>query len=140
MSALKAARDALAVLLEGMTVDTTTTGPDPFVVAPVLTSSPESVPTPCAIIQPDDPYLSTGEEDATFAVSEYLVRFEVYLLVDLVDNATASAELDALLEQVIDRVGPSGWWLTGVSQPGPMHTSEWMAHGVRVGVGTWITL
>lgn len=128
MSGLKAAREALVALLAA------NGGPH------VLAFVPEAIAPPVAVLEPSDQYVGTGDEDATFAAAEHLVQVDLWLLVDLVDNQAATDNLDALLEAVLARVEPSTWFVQVVNKPGPVHTSEWMAYGVRVTLGSWITL
>lgn len=105
-------------------------GPLPFGL--VYDHVPEEPFPPCVILQPAEPFLAedtTG--DRTFA-GELLISFEAVLLVDLDDNDRATSELYDKLDAFVPIVVPSDWWIAGMGQPGPMRTSEWLHHGVKI--------
>lgn len=140
MSGLAAARDSLAALLAGITITAPQGDPDPSSPVSVLTYVPEAIQPPVVVLQPAEDYVTSGEEDATFAPTEYVVTEEVWLLVDLVDNQAAARELDEILESVLLAITPSVWWVKSIGQPGPVHTSEWLSHGLLLQVSTFTTL
>lgn len=123
---------ALAALLSGITLEE---GGQALETYPYV---PEAITPPCLVLEPGDNYVTT--EDTTFAGTEVLVATDVFLLVDLQDNQAAALELNTLLEAVLDKVLPSAWFVQAISKPQPFHTSEWLAHGVRVTLGTYTTL
>lgn len=130
---LQATMQDLAALLAGITLEE---GGQALEVFPYV---PEAITPPCLVLEPSDNYVST--EGTTTAVDEYLVSMDVFLLVDLQDNEAAANELNTLLEAFLGRVVPSAaWWVQAVSKPQPFHTTEWLAHGVRVTVGTYSNL
>lgn len=129
---LQAATADLAALLSGITLEE---GGQEVEAFPYV---PEAVTPPCLVLEPGDNYVST--EGTTSEPDEYLVAWDVYLLVDLQDNQAAAQELDTLLEAVLAAVQPSAWFVQAVSKPQPFHTTEWLAHGVRLTLGTYTTL
>lgn len=128
---LQAAQADLAALLSGITLEE---GGQAVEAYPYV---PEAITPPCLVQEPADNYVSS--EGMTFG-GEYLVSVDVFLLVDLQDNQAAFAELDTLLEAVLAAVSPSDWFVQAVSKPQPFHTTEWLAHGVRITLGTYTTL
>jgi len=99
---------------------------------------PEDPIPPCVILQPAEPVLQEDPEAA--GLGELLASFEVIALVELDDNDSATRELDGGLDRLAAALRGSDWWITGVGQPGAMHTSEWIHHGVTVRVQTRTTL
>lgn len=100
---------------------------------------PEEPTVPCLIVQGAEDVIQS-DPDATGA-GEYLVSFDVVLLVELDDehdNAAATAALFTGLAQLAtaleDRECP--WWLVQVSQPGILQTTYWQHHGVTATVRT----
>lgn len=134
------AEDDLAALLGGLVITAPPESTDPVTAVPVLTYVPEAVQPPVVVLQPAEEWLATGDEAATFAQEEYVVTEEVWALVELVDNQAAARELRELLESIVAAVGPSAWWIVSIGQPGPLHTSEWMNHGVRVTVARYVSV
>lgn len=122
MSALKDATEALGTALHREE-------------APAFPYVPEGLVTPSIVLQPGDPYLDkdkgTFEDDA--------LNLECWLLVALDDNETAAEELDSLLDHVLESL-PAGWGLERVGKPGPVSTSEWLAHGLQLDLSRFITL
>jgi hypothetical protein len=129
---LQAAQADLAALLSGITLEE---GGQALEAYPYV---PEAITPPCLVQEPADTYVST--EGTTFSAQEYLVSVDVFLLLDLQDNEAAAKELDTLLGAVLAAVRPSDWFVQSVSKPQPFHTTEWLAHGVRLTLGTYTTL
>jgi len=136
---LVAEEDLAALLGEDLAITAPEGALDPLIPVRVLTSVPEAVEPPVVILQPGEDWLAVDEIAATFDPAEYIGSMEVYAVVELVDNASAAKELRDLLATLIQRIGPSDWWIKAVGQPGPIHTSEWMHHGVRVTVARYVT-
>lgn len=137
-----AAEEDLAELLgdgPGLAVTAAEGATEPLIQVGVLTYVPEAVEPPVVIIQPAEDWLLSAEEDATFNPDEYVASVEVWAVVELVDNQSAARELRDLLASLVSRVGPSSWWIKSVGQPGPIHTSEWMNHGVRIVLARYVT-
>lgn len=139
MSTITAALDGLAVLLGDLHI-TDPSDLDPTVPVQVFTYVPEAITPPCLVMQAADPMLETGDQDATFNAEEYVLRMDVWCLVDLVANETATEQLHEIIAAVLRQVGPSSWWLEAVNAAAPVNTSEWVAHGSRITLGTWVTL
>lgn len=98
---------------------------------------PESIEPPMIMLQPAEDYLSG--DDVVIGRDEYALALEAWVAVELVDNQTAATELDDLLEHLLTHL-PSPWGIDRVGQPGPIHTSDWLAHGSRVLISRYITL
>lgn len=107
-------------------------------------SVPEDPMPPCVVVQPADPFVQLDPDGQTMSDVGLVVDFDVCLLVELDaehDNATASAELDGMLDQLLaqlDQQEQLDWWLTDVGQPGGLITTGWVHHGVRATVRTRI--
>lgn len=110
-------------------------------VAPVVHDHvPEEPAPPCLVIQPADPFLQPDPDGETYEHS-YVLDFDACLLVRLDDehgNAAATAELDDMLAELINRVNGQDWWIQDVGQPGALVTTSWIHHGVRATVRTRI--
>jgi hypothetical protein len=91
------------------------------------------------MLQPGEDWLATDEIASTFEPGEYIATLEAWAVVDLVNNQAAARELRDLVAGIVQAVEPSAWWIKAVGQPGPIHTSEWMAHGVRITLGRYVT-
>lgn len=102
---------------------------------PCLDHVPEAIEPPLIILQPADPYLDANA--TTFG--EFSLNLEAWLTVELIDNETAADELDTLLDHLLGHL-PEPWGIDQVGQPGPIHTADWLAHGIRVTVSRYITL
>lgn len=105
---------------------------------------PEEAIPPCVIVQPADPFVQLDQDDdTTFSEPGWWLLFDVVVLVELDDehdNATATAELDALLGTLLARIDVSeGWQLESAGQPGALTTTAWIHHGVRTTVRTRLT-
>lgn len=138
-----AVEDDLADLLGqagGLAVTAPEGAPEPLIQVGVLTYVPEAVSPPVVILQPAEDWLLTAEEDATFQPEEWVATHEIWAVVDLVDNQSAARELRDLVASLVARIGPSAWWIKAVGQPGPIHTSEWMSHGVRITLARYVTV
>jgi hypothetical protein len=99
---------------------------------------PDTIQTPCFMIAPADPYLAIPES-GTFAPGEFVVSFNVYVLVELGgSNETASDDLDDALSQIVSNLGE--WLLTAVGAPDTYSTSEWLAYGSRLTVQNLTTI
>lgn len=107
---------------------------------PAYAHVPEDLITPCQVIQPAPAYLAANTEDGvTFADQEYALTVELYLVVELTTNEQAATDLDALLEHVLEAL-PAPWGLDSMAQPGPIHTADWLAHGLQLTLSRYITL
>lgn len=104
---------------------------------PAFAYVPEGVTTPSYVIQPGEPYLD-GDE-VTFGMGTFNLHAEVFCLVALDDNETASSDLDGALAHLLTTM-PDLWGVDEVAQPGPVSTTEWIAHGVRVRLSRYISL
>lgn len=126
-------RHELATLLEGVPDATV----EPYV--------PDELRPPALIVQPADPFVfeqPAGPDGLTFAES-FVISFDVILAVELgdeQDNEQASDQLDGMLEDVIDVLRESEWWLDSMGQPGAMVTTGWVTHGQRVTVQRRVNL
>lgn len=102
---------------------------------------------PAAVLQPADPFIfepDPGVERGRTFGEDYVCAWDVILCVDLGNeqsNQQASAELDTLLESVLEAVKTSDvWWLDSMAQPGAMETTTWITHGQRVTVARYVAL
>jgi hypothetical protein len=114
--------------------------------AKVERTVPEQIAPPAAILQPADPFVfetQPGPDSGNTFAEPFVIGFEVVLLVPLDethDNEQASGQLDQLLDQLLDLITPSEWWLERIEQPRGQLTTDWIAHGQRVTVQRRITL
>lgn len=113
--------------------------------APVIHPSvPEDAMPPCVVVQPADPFVQLDPDGQTYDERGLVADFDVCLMVELDaehDNATATAELDDMLDQLLlklDQAEAADWWLADVGQPGGLITTSWVHHGVRATVRTRI--
>ncbi len=121
---IRQTRHELATLLEatGHTVE-------PYV--------PDELAPPAYVLQPADPFVFEqlpGPDGLTFGEG-FVIGFDVILCVELGDehdNEQASDQLDGMIEDLLDAVRESEWFLDSMGQPGPMVTSGWVTHGQRV--------
>lgn len=100
----------------------------------VLDHVPEELVPPCIVLTGDEDYLLEGDD---FSES-WLMRLEAFLLVELTGNEQAAEDLDQLLTEALPQLGL--WSLNAMSKPGPFHTTQWLAHGVRLSLSTETTL
>lgn len=125
MTALSEARAALAVALADSGYE-------------VEDHVPEQIEPPLVVVQPADEYLS--QEDTTYDVTEWAVRVDLFLLAGYRSNAQAADDLDAMLTAVLPRISAAGWNLVGMGSPGPYNTADWIAHGVRATVQSFVEI
>lgn len=102
---------------------------------PAVPVVPEDILVPAIVAQAGEPYLD--DDETTFG--EKALHIDLWLLVELVTNEQASADLDAMLAHVLAYL-PGTWGLDEVGRPGPVSTANWLAHGMRVSVSSYITL
>ncbi len=100
---------------------------------PAFDYVPEDIGAPAIVVQPGSDYLAAGE---TFG--EWTVRAEVVVCVDLQTNAQAAIDLDDALEHVVTNL-PEGWGIDSMTQPGPLGTTDWTAHGITVRISRYIS-
>ena len=125
MTALVEARAALAVALSASGYE-------------VEDHVPDQIEPPLVVVQPAADYLSV--EDTTYDPTEWAVRVDLFLLAGYRSNAQAADDLDAMLTAVLPRISAAGWNLVGMGQPGPYNTADWIAHGVRATVRTFVEI
>lgn len=98
-------------------------------------TAPDVIDAPAVVLQPGDPYLEHG---GTFG-DDYTVTLEAFLALELTSAEDALDHLEPALADLMADVQAAGWWVTSVGQPGPYHTSEWVAYGVLLTVQTHTT-
>jgi hypothetical protein len=99
---------------------------------------PEQIEPPTVIVQSGDPYLEL--DGTTFDVTDWLVNVELFVLSAYQANEQATADLDAMLTDVLPAVLAAGWGISSIGAPGPYNTTDWLAYGVRIGLSRGVTI
>lgn len=98
---------------------------------------PESITSPCVVIQPGEEWLVPSD---TFAADEYDLTYELWALVEHRSNAQATRDLEQLLGQLLTRLDHHGWAVDRIDRAGPAHTADWLTYGQRITVSKTFNL
>jgi hypothetical protein len=102
----------------------------------VCDTVPEALEGYTLVLQAADPYLTPGD---TFA-GDWTVAYDLILCVELLSNAQAIEDLEDLLPPLLAALEATEYGVDNVGRPGPVNTSEWVAHALTVTVSRFITL
>lgn len=113
---------------------------------PVLPSVPDTLDGPGIALQPGDPYLEVGDNNAPWPFThlepedrEVRVHLEAVVFVEPTDNAVDLDKVDELLAALLAAM-PKAWQVDSVGTAEAISTADWTTYGVIVHLSTIVPL